>query len=100
MARKTKIGNELAQSVPTGGKVDPENDYEAQGHLDTLIRAHHIMNDAVKMGKVHALAGRHHKAIKSINDIKNAYQEKFGKKPSVGDLHEPKDNEPDGNDKE
>lgn len=80
MAKKMK-GASLADSTPSGAHIekDPNNDYEAQGHLRTLIEAHGIMSDPGKMEKVHALAGRHHKAISSIQDIKNA-RDNFGKK--------------------
>ncbi len=74
-----KVGASLAKSVQP--KLEsPEHDYEAQNHLDTLIKAHGIMSDPAKMEKVHKLAGRHHKAIMSIKDIKDRYNEKFGPK--------------------
>lgn len=62
---------------------DLENDYEAQGHLRTIIEAHGIINDPEKMKKVHKLAGRHHKAvqgIKSIEELKGARDSFMAKK--------------------
>jgi hypothetical protein len=59
-----------------------ERDYETEGHLRTLMDAEVIKQDPEKMAKVHKLAGKHHKAIRSIQDIRAAHQEKFGpKKP-------------------
>jgi hypothetical protein len=79
MAKKMK-GASLAESTPSGAHLekDPSNDYEVQGHLRTLIEAHGIMSDPAKMEKVHKLAGRHNKAITSIQGIKDAYNAKFG----------------------
>lgn len=79
MAKKMK-GASLADSTPSGAHLEknPENDYETQGHLRTLIDAHGIMSDPAKMEKVHKLAGRHNKAITSIQGIKDAYNTKFG----------------------
>lgn len=67
----------LSGSTP----MDDGDDYETQNHMDTLVKAHGILNDPVKMKRVHALAGRHGKAIQSIRsvkDLKNIYDEKFG----------------------
>lgn len=57
---------------------DIMNDYEAKDHLDTIMKAHGIMNDPDKMAKVHKLAGRHMKAITSVQDLKDTYDKKFG----------------------
>lgn len=57
---------------------DPMKDYETQGHLDTIIKAHQILMDPEKMKKVHKLAGRHQKAISSIQDLKDTIQQKYG----------------------
>lgn len=73
-----KIRFPLTQSQgPVADKAS--DDYETQGHLRTLMDAEMIKADPEKMKKVHKLAGRHHKAIKSIKDLKDAYQDKFGK---------------------
>lgn len=91
-------GNALAQSTSIGAKPEaPKDDYEAQGHLQDLIRAHEIVNNPEKMAKVHKLAGRHHKAIKSIQDIKDAYNTKFGPKAGLNQMKDP--TEPDADDK-
>lgn len=75
----------LTQAMPKPTQDD--NDYETQGHLKTLMDAEAIKSDPAKMQKVHKLAGRHKKAIKSIQDLKDAYQQKFGqpKPDSDGD---------------
>ena len=93
MAKKSKSkGAELMQAQPKDVSSPPEEDpvdnYENQGHLDTLIKAHKILGDAKKMKKVHALAGRHADAIKalatpkkgftSIADVKSFAQKKYG----------------------
>ena len=104
-----KVGSALAQSVGAGKKAnpipvkivhddstpagvspdkkDPLDSYEVKDHLDTLQRAHGIMNDPDKMANVHKLAGRHMKAltgiqamqpiktpkVKSLQDLKDKY---------------------------
>lgn len=65
---------------------DIEHDYETQNHLRTLIDAHGIMNDPEKMKKIHKLAGRHHKAIKGIQDIKDRYNEMVKPKAQMATL--------------
>lgn len=75
-------GKDLGQAMPKITKDDstePE-EYETKGHISDLMRAHEIMNDPIKMKAVHALAGRHKKAISSIQDLKDTYQAKFGPK--------------------
>lgn len=81
-----KVTSNLEKAVPTGAKLEsnPENDYESQGHLRTLIEAHGIVNDPVKMERVHKLAGRHHKAITGIQDLKNTYNEGMKAKGKTG----------------
>lgn len=63
-----KKGAELSQAMPAVASPE-QHDYETQGHLDTLIKAHGIMNDGEKMKKVHALAGRQHKALAGIKKV-------------------------------
>lgn len=58
--------------------AEPEKDYETEGHLKTILDAHAIMQDHGKMKKVHKLAGRHKKAITSLDDLKAYAQEKYG----------------------
>lgn len=72
-----KIGASLEQAMPK----ESENDYETEGHLRTLGDAADIMGDQDKMDKVHALAGRKHKAVMGL-------LEKHGKKKfkSLDDL--------------
>lgn len=88
----------LGESVGVGPKKMPMDDYETEGHLRTLMDAEKIKNDPDKMKKVHKLAGRHSKAIKSIQDLKDTYDEKFGKgalKPK-GQSSVPGDSDSDG----
>lgn len=67
-----KKGADLAQSVSAGPThSDPVDNYEVQGHLETLQKAHGIMNDPDKMAKVHKLAGRHAKALAGIKALKS-----------------------------
>jgi hypothetical protein len=80
MRTKQQNKNDLAKPMDPGKVVD---DYEAQGHLQDLIRAEMIKMDPDKMKKVHALAGRHSKAIKSVQDLKDTYQSKFGPKKAA-----------------
>jgi hypothetical protein len=60
---RTKEKNPL-DSKPEIDLTDPHAD------LQKLIDAHEIMSDATKMEKVHALAGRHTKALKGLSKIK------------------------------
>lgn len=62
------------------------HDYETEGHLDTLLRAHDIMHDEGKMKKVHKLAGRRKKAISSLDDLKAYAQKKYGPKQDNEDM--------------
>ena len=73
----------ITSDVATQTEQDPLDHFEVKDHLDTLMRAHKIMNDKTKMAKVHALAGRHRAAIRSIQDIKNHYNIKYGPKKKV-----------------
>lgn len=66
-------------------EVDPQNDYETQNHLRTILDAHAILADPDKMKKVHALAGRHQKAIRSLKELKQVAQEKFAQKDTDSD---------------
>ncbi len=72
-----KMRDKLGQSLAQPPK--PDNDWEVEDHMRTLMRAEDIKSDPVKLAKVHKLAGRHSKQIKSIQDLKNVFDEKFGK---------------------
>jgi hypothetical protein len=82
MAKKDK-GLAVPASAP-----GMDDDYETQGHLRTLMDAEHIKRDPVKMKKVHKLAGRHKKAITSIQDLKDTFNEKFGPQGSAEEMGE------------
>lgn len=85
---RTKMSNPIDQPKV---KDPSEEDYETQGHMRTLMDAEMLKQDPDKMKKVHALAGRHMKGIKSIQDLKDSYQSKFGpRKPKLG-LTEPEE---------
>lgn len=91
---KNKVASNLENTVPMPSKQeDPVDNYEVKDHLRTLQEAHGIINDPAKMAKVHKLAGRHAKALagiksipaqdevpemKSTDDLKNHYNDKFG----------------------
>jgi hypothetical protein len=57
-----------------------DDDMETSSHMDTLVKAHKIMNDEMKMSKVHKMAGRHHKAVTGLKDLQDIYNKKFGGK--------------------
>jgi hypothetical protein len=81
MSKKPSMGGRLGNSLPEPAAIkddDPMKDYESKEHLDTLMRAEMIKADPEKMKKVHKLAGRHEKAIRSIKDLRDTYDEKFG----------------------
>lgn len=77
-----------AEPVPVTIKSESDDKYkqeqeerDTQSHMDALMKAEEIKNDPSKMKRVHALAGRHVqqlKGIRSIQDIKNTYNQKFG----------------------
>lgn len=85
MRKKQQNKNDLAKPMDPGAVAgaDPQNDYETQGHLKTLMDAEMVKMDPDKMQKVHALVGRHSKAIKSIQDLKDTYQSKYGPKKAT-----------------
>lgn len=61
-------------------------DMETKDHLRKLTDAFDIMADPAKMKRVHALAGRHHNAIKSLGDLKNirdAFEAHQNKEPDA-----------------
>ena len=62
-------GAALTQAMPADPEPDENDNYEVKGHLQTLVDAHGIMNDPVKMKKVHKLAGRHANAIAGIKSM-------------------------------
>jgi hypothetical protein len=81
MQERTK---EAAQpGLPGSGDevpLTPEEEAKAQQHLDTLMEAEKIKADPRHMANVHKMAGRHMKAIKSIQDLKDLHTAKFGNK--------------------
>lgn len=83
LAKSTKG---MADQPNAQEKLDPMNDYETKGHLQTLMDAHHIMNDASKMKKVQKLVGSHKKAIRGIQDIRDYHNETYGTKSSLPGL--------------
>lgn len=63
--------------------------YQVREWLNTVADAHEIQNDPEKMKHVHKLVGRHKKAITSLKDLKDAYNDKFG--PDAKDHDESSD---------
>lgn len=85
--KKIKVeskGSALGEAMPdiTEDESTEPMDYETKEHMETLLKSHDIMNDPVKLRAVHKLAGRHHKAIRGIQDLKDHYQAKYGPKES------------------
>lgn len=89
--KKIKVkGEDLQNSIPKDpmpaspmDQSDPNrepSDWETKDHLKTLMDAHEIMNNPVKIKAVHKLAGRHANAIKGIQDIKDHYNQTYGGK--------------------
>ena len=84
--KKVQVNIHMPESSVGGvesPKEDPVDNYETRGHLETLIKAHGIKNDPAKMEKVHALAGRHKKAIEGLGEPPEI---KGGKVKSMADL--------------
>lgn len=76
----TVAGASLAGSSSLPEISDADGD-EAQGHLSTLVKAHGILNNPQHMARIHGLVGRHVaavKGIKSTEDLKNIFDEKYG----------------------
>lgn len=68
-----KMGDSLGESLGNDAKWKADQDaQDTQQHVKTLHSAFDILQDPMKMKKVHKLAGRHHKAIKSLGDLKLA----------------------------
>lgn len=80
MRTKQQNKADLTKPMDPGKVAAPQDDYETQNHLRTLMDAEMIKMDPDKMKKVHALVGRHSKAIKSLQDLKDTYQQKYGPK--------------------
>lgn len=59
-------------------KSEEQLNMEAKRHFDTLMEADEIKNDPKKMEHVHKIAGRHMKAIHSIQDLKDLHEAKYG----------------------
>jgi hypothetical protein len=54
------------------------DDYETKDHLNTLSKAHEIMSNPEKMGKVKKLVNFHKKTMRSLDDIKQYHQDNYG----------------------
>lgn len=71
MAKKSEM-----QSMPSPKMEDHKYDsYAVQSAFDTLMRAEEHKNDPVMMKHVHKKLKKHKRAIKSIQDIKDAREE-------------------------
>lgn len=78
----------LAPAPVEAPKKKKYEDHEVEGAMSDLMRAEKHKADPHLMKRVHALAGRHMKAIKSIRsvqDLKDIYQDKFGAKEETPD---------------
>lgn len=57
-------------------KPPMDEDHEADGWMNTLIEAEKIKGHPEKMKRVHKRSGRHFKAIKNIQDLRDLYNSK------------------------
>lgn len=80
-ATMTEMPMEKAEPMPE----HEMDDQEGKELFDKLMHAEEIKSDSKKMAKVHAHTRKHmkslksvKKAIKSTQDLKDVYQEKFG----------------------
>ncbi len=85
---------------PSAAKL--ENDYQAEDHARTLTKAGEILSDPKKMKMAFGHIKKQKKAMKSIQDLKDFHQAKYGKgnvppktSGDAGDeeMGEPMDNE-------
>ncbi len=76
MSKTKALAKASAGSVAIEAKSPDDQKYETKRHLETLSDAHDIMNDPVKLKKVHAMVGRHKKAITSIAQLKEIRNKK------------------------
>ncbi len=77
-------GEPLTQSLPdmTKDKSTEPDEFQTQEDLRHVVKAHEVMNHPKRLAAVHALAGAHHKAIRSLKQVSAHYQAKYGPKPS------------------
>lgn len=77
-----KKGNALAQSM---GPVATEKDmeWETKDHHETMMKAMEIMADPEKMKRVRKMAGKRKKAISSLKELHDTYQQKYGIKAEI-----------------
>ena len=57
-----------------------EHDYQADNDMDTLMRAEEVKQDKSRMQRVAKRVGRKHKAITSLKDLTDIYNQKYGPK--------------------
>lgn len=75
------LANSQELSDYNSNPTDDVSSHESQGHLNTLVSAHKILNNPDHMARVHALVGRHTNAVKglkSVDDLKSIFNEKYG----------------------
>ena len=64
------------------GQVDKEpggmDDYETREHLNTIVKAHQIMSDPVKMASVHKSLGGGVKAFNSLQSLRDYKNDTYG----------------------
>ena len=85
---------------PAASKM--ENDYQAENHANTLTKAGEILSDPKKMKMAFGHLKKQKKAMRSVQDLKDFHQAKYGKgnvppkdAGTAGDVEagEPLDNE-------
>lgn len=64
---------------------DMDDSWRAEDDLRTLMRAEEIKADPERIKKVHKHTKHHTKVIKSISDLKDTYNMKFGSEAKDGD---------------
>jgi hypothetical protein len=57
-----------------------EHDYQTENDMDTLMRAEEVKQDKHRMQRVAKRVGRKHKAITSLKDLTDVYNQKYGAK--------------------
>ncbi len=79
MSKKTAPPSPAIAEPSQDPQDGSEQDYKAKNAFDDIIRAEGHKSDPKMMARVHAVAGRHAKALKSIKSVSDQPQ-------SVADL--------------
>lgn len=66
--------------TPTEEKGEPASLEEVESADEGQLHHNNLVHAASHLAKVHKLAGRPHKSIESLKDVKDYHQAKYGKK--------------------